>query len=390
METRIDGPMQSGKRRRGVGRVRGGRAVPAATLLLSALALCLSVSESARAAGTVSPIKADEEVVFFPGFATEVSPPSWAAYVHGWIFEPKGKPGQRATLDKLLRGKLNLTTEEFGSKYFRERSQMFLVDNERSKSLTVSVAGRTVTLTPSKANGHFDDQITLKVPPGKSGEWIEVRAVTRPGESRVFAGSIQLIGPRGVSVVSDIDDTIKISNVLDKRELIANTFAREFRAAPGMADLYRAWAAGGNIVFHYVSGSPWQLYPALIDFTQREGFPRGTFNFRQFRLKDESAVEFLENRTLEYKVGVIDTLMRRFPERQFVLVGDSGEKDPEVYRELASRFPNQVRAILIRDVRGEDLSSDRFVKLYEKLPGHITRRVFRDTRELADFRPQDR
>jgi len=101
-------------------------------------------------------------------------------------------------------------------------------------------------------------------------------------------------------------------------------------------------------------------------------------------------VEFLENRTLEYKVGVIDALMRRFPERQFVLVGDSGERDPEVYRELASRFPNQVRAILIRDVRGEDLSSDRFVKLYEKLPGHITRRVFRDTRELADFRPQDR
>ena len=389
METRIDGPMQGGRRRpRGVGRARGGWVIPTATLLLSALALCLSVSESARASGKVSPIKADEEVVFFPGFATEVSPPSWAGFVHGWIFEPKGKPGQRATLDKLLREKLNLTTEELGSKYFRERSQMFLVDNERSKSLTVSVSGRTVTIAPSKANGHFDDQITLNVPQGKSGEWIEVRAVTRPGESRVFAGSIQLIGPRGVSVVSDIDDTIKISNVLDKRELIANTFAREFRAAPGMADLYRAWAARGNVVFHYVSGSPWQLYPALIDFTQREGFPRGTFNFRPFRLKDQSALEFLENRTLEYKLGVIDALMRRFPERQFVLVGDSGEKDPEVYQALASRFPTQVRAILIRDVRGEDLSSDRFVKLYEKLPEHITRRVFRDTRELADFSPQ--
>ena len=137
-----------------------------------------------------------------------------------------------------------------------------------------------------------------------------------------------------------------------------------------------------------MSGSPWQLYPALADFVQREGFPRGSFNLRQFRVKDKSAVEFLENRTLEYKLGVINTLMRRFPERQFVLVGDSGEKDPEVYKELASRFPNQVRAILIRDVRGEDLSSDRFVKLYEKLPEHITRRVFRETRELADFSPQ--
>ena len=177
--------------------------------------------------------------------------------MHGWIFEPKGKPGQRSTLEKLLQEKLNLTKEELGSKYFRERAQM--VDNERSKSLTVNLSGRTVTPAPSKANGHFDDEITLNVAEGKSGEWIEIRALTRPEERRVFAGSIQLIGRRGVSIVSDIDDTIKISNVLDKRELIANTFAREFLAAPGMADLYRAWAGGGNVVFHYVSGSPWQL-----------------------------------------------------------------------------------------------------------------------------------
>jgi hypothetical protein len=47
-----------------------------------------------------------------------------------------------------------------------------------------------------------------------------------------------------------------------------------------------------------------------------------------------------------------------------------------------------VRAILIRDVRGEDLSSNRFMRLYEKLPQHITRRVFRETSELADFSPQ--
>ena len=389
METRIDGPMQGGRRPpRGVGRARGGRAVPTTTVLLSASMLCLGVSESARAGEPVSPIKVDEEVVFFPGFATEGVPPSWTAYVHGWIFEPKGKPRQRSTLEKLLQEKLNLTQGELGSKYFRERAQMFLVDNERSKSLTVNLSGRTVTLAPSKANGHFDDKITLSVADGKSGEWIDIRAQTRPQDKRVFAGNIQLIGRRGVSIVSDIDDTIKISNVLDKRELIANTFAREFRATPGMADLYRAWAGSGNVVFHYVSGTPWQLYPALAYFVQREGFPRGSFNLRQFRLKDKSAGEFLENRTLEYKLGVIDTLMRRFTERQFVLVGDSGEKDPEVYKELAARFPNQVKAILIRDVRGEDLSSNRFMRLYEKLPEHITRRVFRETSELANFSPQ--
>lgn len=377
---------RSGQRPRGVQWIRRW-AVPAAIVLLFAVVLGLRLSGVARAAGA-SPIKADEDVVFFPGFATEAAAPSWTGFVHGWIFEPVRNPAQRATLDRLLREKLNLSGDETRSAFFRERAGMFLADNERSKIVSVNVSGRTVVLARSKPNGHFEDQVTLGETVGKSGDWIEIRALTRPGDGRAFTGGIQLIGRRGVSVVSDIDDTIKISNVLDPRELIANTFARAFRAAPGMADLYRRWAAGGNVVFHYVSGSPWQLYPALADFTQREGFPRGSFNLRPFRLKDRSGAEFLENRTLEYKLAVIEALMHRFPDRQFVLVGDSGEKDPEVYAALASRFPDQVRAILIRDVRGEDLGSRRFVELYEKLPDQITRRVFRDTRELADFDPQ--
>jgi phosphatidate phosphatase APP1 len=306
-------------------------------ILLSAAVLDLGVCLSARAADP-SRIKADEDVVFFPGFATEAVAPSWTGFVHGWIFEPVSDPRQREALEALLLRRLNLSREETRSKVFRDRSRMFLVDNERSKRLAATVSGRLVVLAPSKSNGHFEDQITLKEPARKSGDWIEIRPLTRPGDRRDFPpGGIQLIGRRGVSIVSDIDDTIKISNVLDKPELVANTFVREFRPVPGMADLYRSWAAGGNVVFHYVSGGPWQLYPSLSDFTREEGFPRGTFNFRPFRLKDESAVEFLENRTLEYKIEVIDALMRRFPERQFVLVGDSGEKDSDVYAALASR-----------------------------------------------------
>jgi phosphatidate phosphatase APP1 len=353
-------------------------------VLLSALWLGPGAGPAVRAAENASQIKADEEVVFFPGIATDTAPPLWTAHVSGWIFEPKGKPGQSATLGRLLQEKARLTQEELASVFFRERARMFLVDNERRKSLSVTVSGRTVTLAPSKENGHFEDQITLNEPQGKSGEWIEMRAGTRHGDSRVFAGRIQLIGRRGVSVVSDIDDTIKDSNVLNKRELAANTFAREFRPVTGMGDLYRKWAAGGNVVFHYVSGSPWQLYPALAQFIAREGFPMGSFHLRPFRLKDKSAVEFLENRTLEYKVGVIETLMRRFPDRQFVLVGDSGERDSEVYAQMAALFPNQVRAIFIRNVvGGQGLSAPTFVNL----PAHL-RQAFTDPAELADFNPQ--
>jgi hypothetical protein len=40
-------------------------------------------------------------------------------------------------------------------------------------------------------------------------------------------------------------------------------------------------------------------------------------------------------------------------------------------------------------VRGEDLTSPRFVRSYKDLPDHIVRRVFRHPREIADFRPLD-
>jgi phosphatidate phosphatase APP1 len=78
--------------------------------------------------------------------------------------------------------------------------------------------------------------------------------------------------------------------------------------------------------------------------------------------------------------------LSRVSHGQPAAVGDSGEQDPEVYATLAARFPNQVAAILIRDVRGQDLSSERFVQLYEKLAAHIERRVFRDVRELEDLK----
>jgi phosphatidate phosphatase APP1 len=370
-------------RLRGIGHGRDGRVCWAVALLLSAVVLGLGGSTCAQG----SPIKADEDVMFFPGFATEGESPSWTAHVHGWIFEPTSSEAERAVLEQLLRERVQLSAEASRSSIFRERARMFLVDNERSKTISVSALGGTFALAPSKPSGHFEGQIALNAPAGKSGDWIEIRALPAPGEVRTLTGRIQLIGRRGVSVVSDIDDTIKISNVLNKSELAANTFAREFRAVPGMAELYQAWASAGNVVFHYVSGSPWQLYPALAEFVQRERFPLGSIHLRQFRLKDRSAAEFVENRTLDYKLGVIDPLIRRFPDRQFVLVGDSGEKDPEVYAELAKRFPNAVKAILIRNVTGEDLTSSRFVDVYADVPAHITRRVFRETGDLAGFRP---
>lgn len=345
-------------------------------------------------AGLASSIKDDEQVILFPTFAFEDNSSSWTGNIRGWIYEPETGTARNQlarTLETLIAKRFSLSRElqrraaESGSP-FAQRADMFLVDNERDKRLSVTIAGQTVTLGGSEKNGHFEGEVKLPAAAGRPGDWIEVRALTRPGDTRVFAGRVQLIPRTGISVISDIDDTIKHSQVRDKVQLGLNTFFRDFRATPGMAALYKRWGSAGDVVFHYVSGSPFQLYPDLVDFARKDGFPEGSFHLRKFRLKDGSVAEFFGD-PLAFKLGVIRPIMGQFRERRFILVGDSGEQDPAVYARLASEFPN-VAAILIRNVTNEDLDSPRYAKLFSKLPASVERRVFRDTKELDDFKPR--
>src|SRR6185295_2069331 len=98
-------------------------------------------------------------------------------------------------------------------------------------------------------------------------------------------GQAYLLPPTGESVISDIDDTLKHSQVACKKTLLANTFLRPYETIPGMAGVFRDWWAEGA-AFHYVSSSPWQLYEHLAAHLADEGFPTGSFHLRHFRLRD--------------------------------------------------------------------------------------------------------
>jgi hypothetical protein len=92
---------------------RGNRS-SARTLLPFALVLCLSAAAPASCRAQTSPIKTDEEVLFFPGLAVQAGT-VWTAHVHGWIFEPQANRATLATLKTLLREKLDLPKEDFDS-----------------------------------------------------------------------------------------------------------------------------------------------------------------------------------------------------------------------------------------------------------------------------------
>ena len=343
-----------------------------------------------------SSVDDEEHVMFFPTFAVEGNGSSWTAQVHGWIYEPEtGRLRDELSLllDRLIGQRFGLSRATIlndsveAAQRFEQRTAPFLVDNQRGKRVAVTVAGASGITEKSEENGHFVGTVTLPAAAGRAGEWVDLRAALPAGDGRVFAGKVQLIPRAGITVVSDIDDTIKHSEVRDKIQLGLNTFAREFRATPGTAALYQRWAGGGReIVFHYVSGSPFQLFPPLAEFARRDGFPEGSVHLRPFRLKDSSALQFFGD-PKKFKLDTISPILRQFKDRRFILVGDSGEHDPEVYAALASDFSNVV-AIFIRDVTNETLDSPRYTKLFAGLPARVLRRVFRQTSELDDFTPR--
>jgi phosphatidate phosphatase APP1 len=184
-----------------------------------------------------------------------------------------------------------------------------------------------------------------------------------------------------LSIISDIDDTIKHSEVTDAEAVLENTFLFKFQAAPGMPQLYQNCTRKG-IAFHYVSGSPWQLYLPLLEFFDAEKIPRGSFALKHFRLKNPSTAAGMLRSPQETKLNAINQILDAYPQRRFLLIGDSGEKDPEIYRATAQSHPEQVVGIFIRNVTNDQLSDTRFQNVTKGL-GRIPFRLFTDPNELS-------
>ncbi|KAF9572798.1 hypothetical protein EC968_009437 [Mortierella alpina] len=159
-------------------------------------------------------------------------------------------------------------------------------------------------------------------------------------------GIVNLIEPEGISIISDIDDTIKETNVTaGARIILRNTFLKDMQEVEGMAAVYKSWWNRGAAI-HYVSNSPWQLIPSLLDFFHTHMFPPGSAHLRMH----DSVLRTYFTTPGENKRRCIREILTDFPDRKFILVGDSGEIDLEIYTEMAVAHPGQILKIFIRDI----------------------------------------
>jgi phosphatidate phosphatase APP1 len=321
-------------------------------------------------------------IAFFPTYARRTEG-GWRATLAGMVTRPLPKTSRRRSLAvAVLKRLLELDDADLDTDVFRRRAESFLFQRVAGQRVVVDVGGRRLDAGASDRSGHFAASVTLddEFVGGLLGDgslqprWLSYAAATEEGDDGVPGGQIQLIDETGISVISDIDDTVKVSHVADRRELLKNTLLREFSAVPGMPEAYRRWE-GAGAAFHYVSASPWQLSNCLCAFLGAAGLPAGSMHLKLFRLKDTTPLRRLTARKRS-KRRPIEAIMADFPRRRFVLVGDSGERDPEIYAAVVRRRPAQVAGVLIRRVAEKSSASQmslRFDRLARRMPAGILR-----------------
>ncbi|MFY7875972.1 MAG: phosphatidate phosphatase App1 family protein, partial [Pirellula sp.] len=326
----------------------------------------------------------------------------WRVQIQGRISQASpASLGKRIMLRGLIRA-LSVPADVAQGDLFQNRVRGFLAAPIAGARIQIELAGQHYVLPrKSKSSGLFQCKLDLTDKqlerfkrygsvkfqdasvPSQDANQMEVLQKWDVGLGGQASSQVFLAERSGVSVVTDIDDTIKLTEVNSRRRMLQRTFSEPFEPIEGMANIYQRWAEQGAL-FHYVSSSPWQIYDALNQFLVDNAFPSGSMHLKWFRLRDElfKRWQLLRRKS---KGGVIRTLIRRLPQRSFVLVGDSGERDPEIYAKLASKFPRQVTRICIRQIQANPLDPERPNTLYRRYGMTVPIQVFSSPSQLGDL-----
>jgi len=205
-------------------------------------------------------------------------------------------------------------------------------------------------------NGYFRVQMRLPEPPPPDRLWHSVDIeLLRPVSASVKGEFFTPPEAARFVVISDIDDTVMETSVANRITMLQRLFlqAAEKRLAfPGVAALYRALHLGvsGRELnpMLYVSRGPWSIYEMLERFFHLHEIPVGPILFlREWGLTLQHP---LPHRVKSHKLNLIRGMLSLYRDLPFVLIGDSGQHDPEIYTRVVEEHPGRVLAVYVRNV----------------------------------------
>lgn len=356
-------------------------------------------------------VPSTSQITLFPSYTRE-SEGSYVVHVRGWLSCPGvmsrknrlilslakqitrygATPAADAALHKLEDSDSDVASEVLSlaserpplthDDVIRERLKAFIARSIPDAQLQISIGSEKPTesvcstTVTTDDNGNFHTEIAVPYRPSV----VQVRA---EAEDTVFAfQDVMYVPNRGLGLISDIDDTIKLTGVIgDKRELMANLLLNDVLTwtIPAVVRWYNHLLKDGEISFHYVSNSPWQLFTVIEKYFKAASIPVGSVHLKQYT---GNLISSLMEPSSSRKKRSLTQILNDFPEKLFICVGDSGEHDLEAYVDLAAAYPNRVVAIYIRYVENS-LSDVDDGPILEEL-----RRIISVNAELKKLRPK--
>ncbi|MCE8034280.1 MAG: DUF2183 domain-containing protein [Halomonas sp.] len=225
--------------------------------------------------------------------------------------------------------------------------------------VTVEVTlGENVTTVTTDRDGYFDVHMPLEHPLPRDSAWHHAELhVVLPDIEPVQSFTEVYIPPAEADllVISDIDDTVMYTGVANKLRMLNRLFVKQAHqrmAFPGVAALYQALHVGSSgkakRPILYVSRGPWSIYEMLEEFFQLNRIPVGPILFLR-----EWGISWRKpwpRRAEDHKYDLIQHMLAMRDELPCVLIGDSGQHDPEVYARIVHEYPERIRAVYIRRV----------------------------------------
>ena len=318
----------------------------------------------------------ETQLMSYPAWGYQLASGNWRLNLSGvaWL-SPVVFTRRQKMMIRMLGNVMKVSPEEMECDVFQNRITPFMAEAGKRRSITATIAGQGFSLRKkTRGNGHFRNWLIVPselVEKAQSDADVANRSLpitlSLNGDEAIDQVNARLLPHHGLSIVSDIDDTVKDSAVGDRRELLNNTFIRKFRCVDGMAETYQSWAKTGA-EFHYVSSSPWQLFEPLVELQRNFDLPVGTMHLRNFRLRDQLFKKLIIRR--QGKRLAIQRLLKCYPQRDFVLVGDSGEKDPEIYLKICKRNPGRIKGLFIRDLEHRPMEDELFNAIRDEMGPH--------------------
>ncbi|GAB4050146.1 App1 family protein [Spirosoma litoris] len=237
--------------------------------------------------------------------------------------------------------------------------RLFLVRPYPHATMRIYAGGQTVDVQ-TDLDGYFRAEVSVAQPLPPGWHVVQVQCITQDGRKESVVaegeGTILIPYPAKFACISDIDDTFLVSHsatLLKRLRVLLTRNAHTRQPFEGVVAHYQLLAKanredGATNPFFYVSSSEWNLYDYIVEFSKKNGLPKGVYLLSP--LKQLSEVLKTGQGKHMTKFMRIVRILEAYPEQSFILLGDDTQEDPTIYESVVMHFPSRIRCVYIRQV----------------------------------------